>query len=124
MSARRPFLVLFPMAVAAGVAAFVLHLALRGRTIELGYELGRARSEQARLRETKRVLELEAASYKTPQRIEVLARSLLGMQAPSADRIISLTEPAAAAPEVKRVGGGPPDNQESGPNAEGAPRAR
>jgi cell division protein FtsL len=118
---RRPFIVLFVLAVAAGVAAFVLHLALRGRTIELGYELGRARSEQARLRETKRVLELEAASYKTPQRIEVLAHALLGMQPPSPDRIIVLSEAAA----VRRVGGGPSTNYpESAPSAEAAPPAR
>jgi cell division protein FtsL len=113
--------VLFLLAVAASVAAFVLHLALRGRNIELGYELGRARSEQARLRETKRVLELEAASYKTPQRIEVLAHSLLGMRPPSPDRIISLSEAAV----VRRQVGGPGnDNQEGAPRGEAAPPAR
>jgi len=87
----RPFLVLWTLAVAASVAAFVLHLALRGRNVELGYELGKTHGEQARLREVKRVLELEAASYETPQRVEVVARTLLGMQAPAADRIIPIT---------------------------------
>ncbi|HEY3592885.1 MAG TPA: hypothetical protein VGL13_03385 [Polyangiaceae bacterium] len=90
---RRPFLVLWTLAVAASVAAFVLHLALRGKNVSLGYQLGRARNEQARLREVKRVLELEAASYKTPQRVEVVARTLLSMGPPSADHVISLAAP-------------------------------
>jgi cell division protein FtsL len=102
VKSSRPFLILWTLAVAASVAAFVLHLALRGRNVELGYELGKARGEQARLREVKRVLELEAASYETPQRVEVVARTLLGMQPPTADRILPITGvvigPARAAP--------------------------
>lgn len=90
MNRLRPFLALWTLAVAASVAAFVLHLALRGKNVGLGYQLGRARNEQGRLREVKRVLELEAASYKTPQRVEVVARTLLGMGPPSADRIVPL----------------------------------
>jgi cell division protein FtsL len=91
MSTARPFLILWTLAVVATVAAFVLHLALRGKNVQLGYELGKARGEQAQLREVKRVLELEAASYETPQRVEVVARTLLGMQAPEADRIIPIS---------------------------------
>jgi len=87
---QRPFIALWTVAVAATVAAFVLHLALRGKNVQMGYALGKARTEQAALREVKRVLELEAASYETPQRVEVVARTLLGMQAPSADRIIPI----------------------------------
>ena len=67
-----------------------MHLALRGRDRALGYELGRARAEQARLREVKRVLELEAASYKTPERVEIVARTLLGMEPPPPERIVPL----------------------------------
>jgi cell division protein FtsL len=102
LKSQRPFLILWTLAVAASVAAFVTHLALRGRNVELGYDLGKARGEQARLREVKRVLELEAASYETPQRVEVVARTLLGMQPPAADRIVPVTGvvvgPARAAP--------------------------
>ena len=57
------------------VVAFIVHLAMRGRTVSLGYELGNARQEQSRLRDVKRVHELEAASYKTPERDETVARS-------------------------------------------------
>ncbi len=87
---RSAFLALWTFAVTATVSAFVLHLALRGRTVQLGYELGRARQDQARLREVKRVLEVEAATYKTPERVEIVARTLLGMEPPSPDRIVSL----------------------------------
>jgi cell division protein FtsL len=50
--------------------------------------LGKARAEQSRLRETKRVLELEVTSYQTPQRVEKVARTLLAMTPPSPERVI------------------------------------
>jgi cell division protein FtsL len=109
---RRPFLALWTLAVMASVAAFVLHLALRGKNVALGYQMGRARNEQARLREVKRVLELEAASYKTPQRAEVVARTLLGMGPPSADRVISMSGPNPAS-DVRRT----PEPSHAGPSA-------
>lgn len=92
MSVRRSriFLVHWTLAVVAASLAFVVHLAMRGRTVSLGYELGKARQEQARLREVKRVYELESASYKTPERVEIVARSLLGMEPPGPDRIVPI----------------------------------
>jgi hypothetical protein len=101
---QRPFLALWTLAVIATVAAFVLHLALRGRTVDLGYKLGRTRAEQARLREVKRVLSLEAASYQTPQRVEMVARTLLGMTPPPAERVFPMRAPASTLP---------PDEKES-----------
>ncbi len=91
------FLTLWTMAILATSSAFVVHLALRGRTVSLGYELGRARSEQARLREVKRVLQVEAASYKTPERVELVARTLLGMDPAPPERMLSLS-PVAPQP--------------------------
>ena len=90
MNRSRPFLILWTLAVLASVAAFVLHLGLRGRIFKLGYEMGKERSEQARLREARRVLELEVASFQNPQRVEVIAKTLLGMQPPTPDRIIPM----------------------------------
>ncbi len=84
------FVLTWTLATIACACAFVVHLALRGRTLSLGYELGRARSEQAHLREVKRVLELEAASYETPERVEIVARTLLGMEPPPPERIVTL----------------------------------
>jgi cell division protein FtsL len=89
---QRPFLALWTLAVFATVVAFVLHLGLRGKTVELGYKLGKARKEQARLREMKRVLSLEAASYRTPERVETVAKSLLGMTPPPPERVIVLKD--------------------------------
>jgi len=86
----RIFLLNWTLAVTATVSAYCVHLAMRGRTVALGYELGRAHSEQARLREVKRVLELEVASYKTTDRVEIVARSLLGMEPPGPDRILNV----------------------------------
>ena len=84
----RIFLVNWTLAVVATVCAYSVHLAMRGRTVALGYELGKTRNEQARLREVKRVLELEAASYKTPERVEMVARTLLSMEPPPPERIV------------------------------------
>jgi hypothetical protein len=97
MQRSRAFVALWTLATIAAVTAFVLHLALRGKTVAVGYELGRARAEQARLREVKRVLQVEAASYKTPERVEIVARTLLGKEPPSADRVVPL--PAVQAQE-------------------------
>lgn len=114
------FLPLWTAAVVATSSAFVLDLALRGRSVQLGVELGAARQQQARLREVQRVLELEAASYKTPERVEIVARSLLGMESPPPERVISLA-PAAATDDRLDVAesGGAPQVAESG----GAPQA-
>lgn len=85
---ERVFLTLWSLAVLAASAAFVLHLGLRVRSVELGYELGRAHARVARLREVKQVLELEVASHKTPERVDFVARTLLGMSEPTPDRIL------------------------------------
>lgn len=85
---ERVFLTLWTLAVLAATAAFVLHLALRVKSVELGYELGREHARVARLREVKHVLELEVASHKTPERVDFVARTLLGMGEPTADRIL------------------------------------
>jgi cell division protein FtsL len=100
----RIFLLNWTLAVLATVSAFVVHLAMRGRTVSLGYELGKSRGEQARLREVKRVLELESASYKTPERVEIVSRSLLGMEPPTPNQIVpvntkGLTASANSDPE-------------------------
>jgi cell division protein FtsL len=97
---QRPFLALWTLAVVATVLAFVLHLGLRGRTVDVGYKLGKARKEQARLREVKRVLSLEAASYRTPQRVEMVARTLFAMTPPPSERVVVLKGPPAPPREL------------------------
>lgn len=89
-SVRPPFLLMWTLAVASTTAAFSVHVAIRVKTMQLGYELGREHAHIGRLREVKRVLELEVASQKTPERVDLVARTLLGMSEPSSDRILSL----------------------------------
>lgn len=103
---RSPFLVLWTLAVLASTTAFVLYLALRTRSMELGYELGRAQGRVARLREVRRVLELELSSYKTPERIDLVSRTLLGMDDPEPERILGAGKRPEARPEEEL--GGPP----------------
>jgi hypothetical protein len=109
----KPFLVVWTFAVAAATSAFAVYLALRMRSVELGYELGRAHAHLGRLREVKRVLELERASYETPERVELIARSLLGMSQPSEDRMLS----AGPRPAVGEQNPGPPAEEPRAPSA-------
>ena len=106
MRDKNAFLLLWTLAVLAATSAFVLYLGLRVRSVELGYDLGRAHARVARLREVKRVMELELASHKTPERVDLVARTLLGMSEPTPDRIL----PAGQAPTVE-----PTENED--PNA-------
>jgi cell division protein FtsL len=84
------FLVLWTLTVAATVGAFILHLAIRGKTISLGYDIGRVRTEQAKLRETRRVLQVEVASYQSPERVDAVARTILGMEPAPPERTVNL----------------------------------
>ena len=93
------FLTLWTLAIAAATAAFVLQLALRVRSVELGYELGRAHAHLERLREVRHVLELELNSHKTPERVDFVARTLLGMSEPDPARIL----PAGTMPNVSET---------------------
>lgn len=85
---KSSFLWLWTAAVVAASAAFCAYLTLRVKAIELGYELGRAHGQLARLREVRRVLELEVASYQTPERVDLVARTLLGMAPPGSERML------------------------------------
>jgi cell division protein FtsL len=109
MTPSRSFLALWTLAVLAATSAFVLYLALRVQSVQLGYDLGRVHARVARLREVKRVLELELASYKTPERVDLVARTLLGMSEPTPDRILSAgSEPKVGQPEDGSAHGSPP----------------
>ena len=97
---RDPFIVLWTLAVAAATAAFVVYLAMRMKAIEVGYELGRAHARVGRLREVKRVLELELASHENPERVNVIAGTLFGMAPPEADRLYSAGPRPTVEPEL------------------------
>lgn len=107
MKSETVFLTLWTLAVAAATTAFVLQLSLRVRSVELGYELGRAHAHLERLREVRHVLELELASHKTPERVEFVARTLLGMSEPDAARVFPVgtmpSEPPDASGSTARL---------------------
>ena len=95
----RAFLTLWILAVVSATAAFVLHLSLRVRSVELGYELGRSHARVQRLREVRHVLEVELGSQRTPERVDFVARTLLGMSEPTPERIRN----AGARPHVEEA---------------------
>jgi hypothetical protein len=105
-----PFLLLWSAAVVAATAAFIVHLSIRVEAFELGYELGRDHAHTERLREVRRVLELEVASHKTPERVDFVARQLFSMSEPSIDRIFAAgdmpTVEQAETVEANRAAGG------------------
>lgn len=89
------FLVLWTAAVLATAAAFVAHLSLRLETVRLGYEVGQERREQRRLIEQRRLLSIESATLREPERIEAVARGTLGMDVPDPSRIVSVGQRAS-----------------------------
>ncbi len=83
------FLLLWTLAVVATTASFLFYLAVRVQSIEHGYGLGRSYGEVARLREVERVLELEQAAYNTPERVDLVGRTLFVMEEPAPERVHS-----------------------------------
>ncbi len=80
--------VLWCIALLATALAFVVHLAIRFQTVQLGYDVGRARKTQRDLLDQRRTLELEAAHLRHPARVEAIARERLGMDTPGSDAIV------------------------------------
>ncbi|HSC85820.1 MAG TPA: hypothetical protein VLC09_01060 [Polyangiaceae bacterium] len=105
------FLVLWTLSVAATAVCLLFYLGVRVESIQLGYELGKSQAELSRLREVERVLELELSSSETPERVDLVGRSLFGMQEPGPERVY----PAGADPE-------PGQPRETEPS--GTPQAR
>lgn len=92
---RTRFLVLWTVAVLATAVAFVAHLSLRLETVRLGYDVGQARREQRRLIEQRRLLSIESATLREPERIEAVARGTLGMDVPDPARIVPVGQRTA-----------------------------
>lgn len=88
MKAR--FLALWMAAVLACAAAFIVHLAMRYETVSLGYQVGAARKRQLQLVEQKRLLALEAATLRQPDRVEAVARGTLQMRFPAPRDTVSI----------------------------------
>ena len=87
-SIKTRFLWLWAAAVVATASAFVAHLSLRLETVRLGYDVGQARREERRLIEERRLLSIEAATLRDPERVETIARGSLGMEIPDTDHVV------------------------------------
>ena len=85
---KRRFVALWIAAIGAAGLAFVAHLALRFETVRLGYDVGQGRREQRQLIEERRLLSIEAATLREPERVEAIARGTLGMEVPDADHVV------------------------------------
>ena len=92
------FLFLWAAVLVATGCSFGLHLFLRFETIRLGYELDQARRAQQQLFEQRRVLALEAATLRQPDRVEAIARGSYGMNFLPASRVIAV--PSLAVPRI------------------------
>lgn len=90
------FLVLWTLAVIATTCAFLFYLTVRVETMKHGYALGKAYGELSRIREAERVLELERAAHNTPERIDLIGRTLFFMEEPDVSRLFD----AGADPEL------------------------
>ncbi len=107
------FLVLWTLAVAATTVCLLFYLGVRVESIDLGYRLGESQAELSRLREVERVLSLELAAHETPERVDLVGRTLFAMEEPSPDRVFS----AGAEPTVgpNEEPDSPAADSESGP---------
>jgi cell division protein FtsL len=88
-----------------GIALCCLFLLVMGyalqhfRAIEYGYKIESLRSERDGLVEMKRALQLEEASLRDPERIDVMARKL-GLQSPQPGQVIRMDSSDDAATPV------------------------
>jgi cell division protein FtsL len=83
--------------------AMLLHAWVRTRVTEQGYLLSRLSAEYRELTREHESLQLKAAELKSPQHIEELARTRLGMSAPSTDRVVVLVGGAVQDPLIASV---------------------
>ncbi len=98
------FLLFWTLAVLVTTGSFIFLLSIRVEIMGLGYDLGNAQGELGRLRELERVLELEISAHETPERIQLLGKTLFGMEEPPVSRALSAgSDPALAADDSRVV---------------------
>jgi cell division protein FtsL len=73
-----------------GVLVALFLVWARIQVIQLGYEVSRLRNEVRELSQQRDLLEAEAASLKSPKRLEGIATSRFGMRLPMGDEVIIL----------------------------------
>ncbi|HVN79318.1 MAG TPA: hypothetical protein VMW38_10005 [Terriglobia bacterium] len=71
--------------------------------VQHGYTMQALKKELASQAELGHQLKLERAYLRSPQRIDLIARAKLGLQSPSFDQIVVLSEPFPAEPSTTLV---------------------
>ena len=102
MSPLRVLVQLIPAAFLCAVfaAVGVMHVTSRVMVVNVGYRLSTLEQEARGLTRENERLRLELATLKNPARLDHLARTDLGMSAPSADRVLTLHAPGSPAVAV------------------------
>lgn len=72
------------------VVLALLHVWLRLQVVHLGYVLSTATKLHGQLEQENRELKVELATLTSPERLEAMARSRLGMVEPDRDRVVIL----------------------------------
>lgn len=78
------------LCIALFAAVGIVHVTSRVMVVKVGYELSKLDSEQTALTRENDRLKLELLTLKSPSRLEGVARSRLGLQAPAAGSVVHL----------------------------------
>jgi cell division protein FtsL len=91
------------LACALVALAMLLHAWVRTRVTERGYQLSRLSAEYRELTREHETLQIKAAELRSPQRLEELARTRLGMGPPPVDRVVVLVGGAVRSSMIASV---------------------
>jgi cell division protein FtsL len=84
---KRGSVILVVLAFLSLAGAGLAHVTLRIGVVRLGYDIGKLTSEQQALEAERRELLAERARLRNPERIERIAREVLGMTRPEPEQI-------------------------------------
>lgn len=95
MTARRKIDVLKPSRDAVGwmiavAFAAALHVLVNLKATEVAYELASLRALVGRLEAERGALEVEVSSWASPQVLDTMARTRLGMKSPAEGQVVAL----------------------------------
>jgi cell division protein FtsL len=87
---RRQRFFIAGLAALALICVVLIHVWLRLQVVQMGYALSTISKLQGRLEQENRELKVELATLTSPERLEALARSRLGLVTPDKGQIIVL----------------------------------
>jgi cell division protein FtsL len=87
---RRQHVFIAGLSALALIGVVLVHVWLRLQVVQMGYALSTISKLQGRLEQENRELKVELATLTSPERLEALARSRLGLVTPDKGQIIVL----------------------------------